>query len=442
MRARRPIVPGLIVVLFSTAAWAQKGKILEQNLASGEGYTVMRVWGSHLEMGQAQGQLLAREIVAGAAEVKQTVGAVYATLRAQMSVAVWAPAEIEQELDGIVDGVKTAQPTATIDKVDLKIVNTYGDWSYACRSHSAWGSFVGGTTKTLSTRRLDFSVPITLNTTRHHLLLARDPSDGSVRWVNLAWPGYVVSVTGVNEYGTLASLHDYQSSLAIGAHMPRTVAVRYALTAVRDLPLEKHLDTVFAELTKHTISTGTFINYYVPEGHGGVLTCPAGQKCSKLRKPQADYFNGEVLITTNDETDGHSTPAGGEFMESYYKAGGPKTITDHQALMGHSGMHLITVDYRRRGDMTLWAEGRVSTGVTPTIKVEWSQLFPAGAQPGTDGGQTASDGGQTPSDGGSGTDGGGDSDGCALTFSAAPGGLWGGVLLLALLALTVLGRRR
>ena len=430
------------VVLVAAPAAAQQGKVLQEQLGpTGEGHTVMRVWGSHNAMGYAQGFMLADAILKMLAETKALVGtSLWSQGRLLMPLTQWKPAELDQEIAGLVAGVKAARPAAVLDEIDVKLVNTYGDWSYACRSHSTWGSFVQGSTKTLSTRRLDFGTPF--STIKHHLLLARQPGDGSVRWVNLAWPGSVVAVTAVNEHGTLASLHDYQSQAVAGAFMPRSVLARWTLTLVKDLPLDQHLDAVWAELQKTPVVTGTFFNYYVPEGHGGVITCAGGAVCSKKRVPQADYFNGEVLITTNSETDGHSVPEGGEFMDTYYKAGKPKTLADHYGLMGHTGLHLMSVDYRARGDMTIWAEGRLTLGVTPTLKVEFAQLY-EGPTPATDGAVTRD--GAVRSDGPQGTDQGGaaadtgsqppaKSDGCGCTVGAPPGA----PILLVLVGLVLL----
>ena len=188
---------------------AQQGKVIQQQLDSnGEGYTVLKVWGTDYQMGYAQGHLLAKPIVQGVQEVKKTLGLLYGLARTHMQSAVWVPAGIDQELDGMVAGIKARLPGAQVDKLDLKVSNTYGDWAYtmACRSHSAWGTFVKAPTRTLSTRRLDFSVPAALQSVKHHVLVARHPSGGAPRWVNLAWPGYVTTITGVNEYGTLNSV--------------------------------------------------------------------------------------------------------------------------------------------------------------------------------------------------------------------------------------------
>jgi hypothetical protein len=449
------------ISLLATQSWAVKGKIIAQNLDGEQGYTIMKIWGTHNEMGYAQGTLLAPHIIKGVQQLKSFMGVQYGLLRVGLANSVWKPDVLEQELDGIVAAVKAFDPKADVDKMDLKIINTFGDWINAgCRSHSAWGSWVKPPVKTLSTRRLDYAgmVPKSITVARHHVLIAREPSDGSMRWVNLGAPSWVTAVTAVNEYGTLASLHDYNSAFKVGAHMPRMVAVRYAVGVPQGKPLDQHLDAAYAALTKQTIMTGTFINYYVPEGHGGVFTCPPGKKCNKKRTPQPELHNGEVLITANTETDGKTAPSDDTFIDAYYKKGGTKTIADHYGLMGHTGFHLLSVEYRGKGDMTLWFEGELTSGkTTPTQKVEWKDLFASmqandsGTAP-TDGGTTAADGGGTAADSGSRSDagasadsgttgGGGDDGGCAMSPARGPAAALA-LLGLLLVALGFRSRRR
>ncbi len=368
----------VVFVLCSLPVFALNGRVIEQRLdTQRSGYTILKVWGTPYEMGFAQGALLAGDIHDAVQSVKDMVGADYAALRTQVWQTVWSPTftyeDVEAELAGMVDGIASVNPSNVPDALDLKLVNIYGDWSYACRSHSSWGRFVSGTTKTLSTRRLDFSSIGTV--TNHHVLLARDPGPGGMRWVNLAFPGFVASITGVNEYGTLASVHDYNSWVTWGPHLPRSLLSRFALTLpVGRLP-SRHLETVFTALSSTSVMTGTFLNYYVPQGAGGVITCASGQPCTKKRVPQADFFSGEVLLTTNAETDGHSAPSDDDFMHQFYEAGGVKTLAQSYALMGHTGLHVLSLDFRGRGNMSVWFEGRIGTGTLDTVKTEWSTLF-------------------------------------------------------------------
>jgi hypothetical protein len=374
-------------LLLAGVAAAQNGVILDQQLdASNRGYTVLRVWGSHYEMGYAQASLLGDYMVNGVAELEVLIGDEYGALRLLMSVSVWNPPEIEDELDGMVASLAVTHPSAAIDKLDLKVANTYGDYSYACRSHICWGRYVAAPIKTLATRRLDFGSP-TL-TSNHHVLIARDPDDGSPRWVNLALPGGVAAATGVNEFGTLVSLHDYQSDGPdlSAKRMPRSVVARYALTFARGGDLSTHLTDVFAELQGYEIMTGGFVNYYAPEGHGGVMTANPYQVLNDfydLRVPQGVWHHGEAMITTNRQTDGRTTPGDEDFgADDYYDVESPKTLASHWDLLWSGGgnkLHVMSVAYRGRGDMTIWADGRIDPphgGRTPRLEWEWSELFP------------------------------------------------------------------
>jgi hypothetical protein len=379
--------------LFLTGvASAQNGVILDQQLdANNRGYTVLRVWGSHYQMGYAQASLLGDYIATGVDEIKGEAGDQYNLLRLLMSASVWKPPEIEDELDGMVASLAITHPSAGIDKLDLKVSNTHGDWNYACRSHVCWGRYVAAPIKTLASRRLDYGSPTP--TSNHHVLLARDPSDGSPRWVNLAWPGGVAAGTGVNEFGTLVSLHDHDSQGAdlSAGRMPRSVAARYALTfATGDL--STHLTKVFAELQGYQAMTGTFLNYYAPEGHGGVMSSatdpPTGPDFYDLRVPQGAWHHGEAMITTNRQTDGTTTPGDEDFgADDYYDVESPKTLESHWDLLWSGGgdkLHVMSVAYRGRGDMTIWADGRIDPphgGRTPRLEWEWTELFGPAAVP-------------------------------------------------------------
>jgi hypothetical protein len=356
-------------------SWAQNYEIRYQDLdANRHGYTVIRVWGSHYDMGYAMGAAFADDIAVGWPDIKDQLGAQYTLARSVIGTTTWLPAGIEDEIAGILAGVKSQNPNMDMDELDVKLMNTFSDWAYyhGCRSHSCWGRFVQDPVKTLSTRRLDYGTPFDM--ALHHVLCAWDPGDGSPRFVNLAWPGYVAVITAVNRYGTVSSLHDFGS----GATFPdgalcRSVAARYILTGMGDLPPSGHRDWAQQQLTDMDVACSSFINYYVPGGQGGVFTCSSGGSCGQLRVPQSDYFNGEVLITTNTQTDGHSMPSDDGFMDPYYQQGGPKTLQSHFELMGSGGLHLMSVEFRGEEDMTIWVQGR---GRSDRLELEWSDLFP------------------------------------------------------------------
>ncbi len=367
-----------LVLLFPFDALAVNGEVIDQDLSpEGYGYTVMVVWGSHYEMGYAQGYLLSDYMIDGMEQIKSYLGPLYSAVRSSMDETTWKPDEIEDELDGMLQALEDTHPDYDVDKLDIKVANTFGDWAYgiACRSHSCWGNFTSDPVNTLSTRRLDYSIP--MEGAYHHVLCAWDPDDGDPQWVNLAWPGYVTCVTGVNEFGTLTSLHDYNSSVGNPAplSMPRCVAARYALTLPTAPDLSQHAVQVYTELQNYEAYTGSFINYYVPDGWGGVITCSRPGGFYDLRMPHPDYFGGDVLITTNAWTDGSYTPSGGTFMADYYEEGGPKDIQSHWDLMLDTGLHKMSIEYRNRKDITIWADGKLPGGRTDRLEYRWSDLF-------------------------------------------------------------------
>jgi len=154
-----------------------------------------------------------------------------------------------------------------------------------------------------------------------------------------------------------------------------------------DPDISTHLADVFAELRGYEIMTHGFVNYYTPEGYGGVMTAnpeETGPDFYHLRVPQAVWHHGEAMITTNQWTDGTFTPADENFgADAYYDDESPKTLASHWDLLasGHSfinGLHMLSVAYRGRGDMTIWADGRLGVvDRTPRLEWEWSALFDA-----------------------------------------------------------------
>ena len=364
------------------------GVILDQVLdENNKGYSVISVWGTHYEMGYAQAELLGDYIVQAVKENIDFAGNDYNQIRELMSEAVWIPQVIEDEFDGMVDSLAITHPLENIDDLDLKALNTLGDWSYgfACRSHSCWGRYVSEPIKTLSTRRLDFQSPY--SSANHIVLCARDPDDGSGKWLNLAFPGYLLVATCVNEYGTLVSSHDYNSYDTDFSQdcMPRMVAYRYAATYTPNSDISTHLTDVYNELQNYEMMVGGFLNYYTPEGYGGVMTfnpLQTGADFYDLRISQENWHHGEAIITTNQWTDGTYTPSDEDFgADSYYNDESPKTLDTHWDLLhyegvGGRGMHQLSLAYRGAEDMTIWADGKISSSQnTPRLEYEWSDLF-------------------------------------------------------------------
>ena len=106
-------VVAVVILGIAAPAWAQNFKIIGQDLNNQrQGYQVIRVWGTHYEMGYAQGFALAADIVSAIHEVKGQAGAYYGAARGTIDEPWW-PDVMQQEIDGIKDRIADAPVDAT-----------------------------------------------------------------------------------------------------------------------------------------------------------------------------------------------------------------------------------------------------------------------------------------------------------------------------------------
>lgn len=420
----------VVAALVPRGAAAQSYRMVQQDLdARRHGVTVLHVWGTHEEMGFAIGAALAEDLVEAFAQVRRYLGAGYSMTRTAATALTWPDPAVEAEMDAIVDGILSVVPDAPIDGTDLRIVNALSDLAYtACRSHSAWGRYVEDPVRTLSTRRFDYSALVDFM--HHHVLVAMEPEQGT-RWLNVGWGSIVTAITAVNEHGTVTGLHDLgRADLFLAAPVSRAAAARAILTGVGDRPVSEHASWAAEQIGDWQVATDTFILYYVPEGLGGFFTC-RNQLCTLLR-PQDDFLFGEAIITTNAVTDGHSTPGGGGWLADFYQGGAPKDLASHWEVTQPS-FHRLSVEVRGRGDMTLWFDGELRSGLTDRVELEWQDLFHQPTSGGDGDGDADADADADldadpdgDADGGSDDDppdgdGGGCSGGCATAPSRASG---------------------
>jgi len=367
----------------------EHGVILAQDLDDqGRGYSVLRVWGSFYEMGYARAELLGDSIVQELNLVKAFFGAYYSYYKEIIGGGLY-PTDVEDEINGMVDCLTLTHPGENISVLDVKMIcdawTCYID--FGCRSHTCWGRYVAQPIKTLSTRRIDISQ--TFPIPRHHVLCAHIPDDDSPWWVSLDTPGFVGTWSSINEYGTLVSCHawfPFECNLSSGRM--GMASIRHALTYATDPDVSTHLDTVYEELQHNESMLNGFVNYYAPEGYGGVMAVDPsmpGPDYFHLRRPNESWHHGEAMITTNMFTDGSTTPPDEDFgADDYYDNETSKTLESHWDLLadhppaGLVNFHMMSVAYRDYREMTIWADGYIQgTTRTPRLEYEWSDLFEA-----------------------------------------------------------------
>jgi hypothetical protein len=217
-----------------------------------DGVKVLELWGTPRERGFAHGYLLAGEIVSGAESGFQFVekfnpGTVkHKVLPLAGSGFSFSEAETE-ELAGILEGMKARLPAEklvvpalgrALTLVDLKALNTFGDWyALGCSSAAVWGGKTEDGTAAV-VRNFDFmGLPIVQ---KHQMLvvLAPGPDEQECRgFIGITHPGSVGAITALSEEGVFAAIHDVmvrpQPKDFMQGNVPRLLAIR---RIVREIP--------------------------------------------------------------------------------------------------------------------------------------------------------------------------------------------------------------
>lgn len=238
LRARARATAALFVLaLLAPAARAEGEKLgrLEQR----EGVQILVLEGTPRERGRAQGRAFAKQISDSAAELAVVMKGQFhdpARHAAIVKSFDW-PADVSEELDGILEGVREKLGAADVkglgrplERFDLEALNTVPDClPFACSSFTISGNRVEGG-GTLTARNLDYPAFKSMLATK--LVVVRMPRDGARGWATVSWPGAVGCFTGMNDAGVTASIHDVRTgkeALARQRFIPRALGPRAIL---------------------------------------------------------------------------------------------------------------------------------------------------------------------------------------------------------------------
>ncbi len=183
------------------------------------GVPVLTLWGTPAERGYTHGKLLAPQIVEMVDVIastrlliwdKKDYDAVILPLMDRFGFAE----DFDAELRGMLDGIEAALgETPTLKRIgrplklaDLQALNTVGDWyRQACSSFAAWGErakdghvWVG--------RNFDFMPSRTFY--NYQLIIVHRAHGENKAWATVAAPGMIGCITGMNEDGVFAAVHD------------------------------------------------------------------------------------------------------------------------------------------------------------------------------------------------------------------------------------------
>jgi len=312
-------VTGVDVSLRLPTPFPKEGRTADHgSLLWMKGLPVLRLSGTAEERGFAHGYLVGPQIIDFfefyiienmVASVEKYEQVYYPFFQSGIRL----PDGLGRELDAVVEGMRAAGTDMRVellgrefDRTDLLAINAYIERRAAvpvepvgeeCSQFALWGERTLGSELEgglIAGRNMDGEIDIRKVTVSHFLVFAVEPSEpGRRRWVSTMWPGFVGTLSGVNEDG-LYSMEDAGPSApgpVVGGVVPCSWIQRRALeTAGADATAES-IATMMDEFKSDAggvTAAGSVILWAVPyrgqeapafiyegERHGGLMRKPA-----------------------------------------------------------------------------------------------------------------------------------------------------------------------
>jgi len=208
------------------AIFPREDRIIEHGaLTWKRGLPVLQLWGTAEERGFAHGYLVGRQIIDffefyiiedswQSAQRYQKIFVPF--LEAHFNY----PSEFLKECDAVIRGMRASGTNMRVGalerdfcRTDLLAINAYIESRTAfpepapssCTQFAFWGSRTEGSKHKgglIAARNMDGECDVRKVTASHFLIYAVAPSEpGRKRWVSTMWPGFVGTISGVNEEG-------------------------------------------------------------------------------------------------------------------------------------------------------------------------------------------------------------------------------------------------
>jgi hypothetical protein len=294
-----------------------------------DGFPVLMLRGTHRERGEAHGRLEAAGILSILDDVlipfmhKLTPGSWEKKILKE-AAAFSFPARYEEELAGMLDGLRAALPRPEdrtlkslqreIEIYDLRALNCLSDILGAgCSSFSAWGGRTADGTPIVA-RNLDYyAFPLSTKA----LILGVVPTDPGLKaTVDIGMPGFIGVSTVMNVDGAFLALHDEKglAGTAASGWAPRSLALRTAIESASGAAAVKD---VTAALRGVAVRVGNNVHVCGTAGPSAVLEWDGNEKDGGVTSRGPD--GGETLVCTNHyclrEKTGGSPDSAGRFNQ-------------------------------------------------------------------------------------------------------------------------------
>jgi uncharacterized protein (DUF2141 family) len=204
----------------------REDKIIEHGaLIWKRGLPVLQLWGTAEERGFAHGYLVGRQII-DFFEFYIIEDSWRSATRYQTAFLPFLeghfnyPSEFLKECDAVIRGMRASGTNMRVEalerdfnRTDLLAINAYIESRAAfpeanpssCTQFAFWGSQTEGGKHNgglIAARNMDGECDVRKVTVSHFLVYAVDPSEsGRKRWVSTMWPGFVGTISGINEEG-------------------------------------------------------------------------------------------------------------------------------------------------------------------------------------------------------------------------------------------------
>jgi uncharacterized protein (DUF2141 family) len=208
------------------AIFPRKDKIIEHGaLVWRRGLPVLQLWGTAEERGFAHGYLVGRQII-DFFEFYVIEDSWQSAQRYQNTFVPFLeghfnyPSEFLKECDAVIRGMRASGINMRVEALDrdfnltdLLAINAYIESRASfpeaapssCTQFAFWGSQTEGGKHNgglIAARNMDGECDVRKVTVSHFLVYAVTPSEpGRKRWVSTMWPGFVGTISGVNEEG-------------------------------------------------------------------------------------------------------------------------------------------------------------------------------------------------------------------------------------------------
>ncbi len=317
-----------VFALISCAAAAEADDPINAYLHSVDGQRILHVWGTHYEMGYAQGQVLGSEIIAmmHGYILKLLPPKLYEALHVVGPLLFGMPDNYWEEAQGVIDGMKDSGAQTFIaplgrhiDATDLLLCNAVADiGAMGCSTQLAWGAATAGDPRLLGesaiVRNLDWTLagPEPFLLSEASIVIVYSPTSPRGRTVALVtFPGYFGCLSCMNDQGTSVAVnigHNgiplWENDFAHG-YTPIGLSIRQALhDGDANSDGVENLDDVIDFVSRVKRSGAIVLNLAMPylsgEGDAPVIL-EVDNQGEALRTPADEpEIPEEVLISTNE----------------------------------------------------------------------------------------------------------------------------------------------